>query len=151
MALAAIILLLLEKVPYTQLIFCSFQMGSQLGHSKHLPSSFFYSLPSEKDNSFFSSLDSTFNPPYPFSHSGVLFQTAQHWLFLQHATDILEPPKQEWFPSSVAWLGLLSVGVTSLTHWVIQVSCCCYSDTANPKSLTWCCSMSSTPAGLCVK
>lgn len=55
--LQPLILSLLEKVPWTQLIFCCFQMGSQLGHSKHMPSCF-YSLPSERDNCFFSSLDS---------------------------------------------------------------------------------------------
>lgn len=70
----------------------------------------FYSLPSERDNCFFSSLDSMFNPPCAVSHSGVVLQTAEHCFFLQHATDILELPKQEWFPSSVAWLGLLSDG-----------------------------------------
>lgn len=33
---------LLEKVPCTELILCCFQMGSQLGHSKHMPSSFVF-------------------------------------------------------------------------------------------------------------
>lgn len=70
---------------------------------------FFYSFLSGRDDSFFSCLDSTFNCPCVISHSSMVFQTAQHWLVLQRATDILEPAKQECFLGSVAWLGLLSV------------------------------------------
>lgn len=81
MALAAIILLLLEKVPYTQLIFCSFQMGSQLGHSKHLPSSFF--IPSFQKGITVSSAVWILPLTLPVHFPTVVWCSRLHWLFLQ--------------------------------------------------------------------
>lgn len=98
---------------------------------------FFYSLPSERANSFFSSLGSTFNPSRAVSPREIVIGCVS-----SHRA--LGAPKQEWLPSSVVCSGM---GVTSLTHRVTGVQ-----RHSKPQIAPSHCSRSSIPAcGLCVR
>lgn len=152
MALAAINFIIIGESSIYTADFLLLADGVTAGSLQAYAIFLFYSLPSERDNCFFSSLDSMFNPPCAVSHSSVVLQTAEHCFFSNM-------PQTFWSfqsrsGSRVVWHGWVCsvMGVTSLTRWVTGVLLLLqrHSKTKITHLMLFH-EFHSQPAGLCVK